>query len=70
VYGFSDSALEEKAIGMLPGTIGEAVDELERDSVLVGTLGEQLADFLIQAKRKEWKTFLTQVTPWEVERYL
>ena len=70
VYGFSDEKLEKMKIATLPSTIGEAVDELGKDDVLRETLGKGLANHFIQAKRQEWKEFLMQVTPWEVERYL
>ncbi len=70
VYGFSDEKLEEMAIATLPKSIDEAVDELEGDEVMRGMLGKQLVDHFIQAKRQEWKEFLMQVTPLEVERYL
>lgn len=70
VYGFSDEKLKEMEIATLPITIGEAMNELEKDDVLRGTLGNDLANHFIQAKRNEWKEFLRQVTPWELERYL
>ncbi len=70
VFGFSDETLKERSIGTLPGSIGEAVTELEKDDVLQSTLGLDLARHFIQARRQEWKEFLTQVTSWEVQRYL
>lgn len=70
VYGFSDEKLGEMEIAVLPKTIGEAVNELENDDVLKGLLGIHLTKHFIGAKRQEWKSFLMQVTPWEVERYL
>ena len=70
VYGFSDETLHEMNIDTLPETIGEAVDELEKNEVLCETLGKELTEHFIQAKRQEWHEFLMQVTPWEIERYL
>ena len=70
VYGFSDEKLDEMHIATLPTTIGEAVDELEKDEVLRNTMGDDLTNHFIQAKRQEWREFLMQVTNWEVERYL
>ena len=69
VYGFSDEKLAEKNIQTLPGSIREAVGELEEDYILREMLGYDLTEHLIQAKRQEWVAFLTQVTPWEIERY-
>jgi len=70
VYGFSNGKLEELKIDMLPDSIHEAVNALEKNAVLKEMLGKDLADHFIQAKRQEWREFLLQVTPWEVARYL
>jgi len=70
VYGFSDEKLIEKQISILPQNIHEAVGALEQDGILREMLGYELTEHIIQAKRQEWKDFLLEVTPWEVERYL
>ena len=70
VYGFSNDKLKEMNIDTLPTTIVEAVAELENDEILQQTLGDDLLNHFINAKKQEWKEFLMQVTPWEVERYL
>lgn len=70
VYGFSDDKLKEMDIATLPMNIGDAVNALENDDVLRKTLGDDLTDHFIHAKRQEWREFLLQVTPWEVEKYL
>ncbi len=70
VYGFSDEKLTRMNIATLPASIGEAVAELEKDEVLKKALGRDLSDHIVEAKRKEWKEFLMQVTPWETSRYL
>ena len=70
VFDFSHSMLKEKDISVLPSNIGDAVDELEQDAVLCEMLGKGLTSHFIQAKRQEWREFLMQVTPWEIERYL
>jgi glutamine synthetase len=70
VYGFSDERLQEMDIGTLPSSVYEAVQELKKDKIIQSTLGEELTNHFIHAKCQEWKDFLMQVTPWEVERYL
>jgi glutamine synthetase len=70
VYGFSNEKLDEMGIATLPTTIHEAVKELEKDEVLRTTLGKELTNHFVQAKMQEWREFLMQVTPWEVDRYL
>ena len=70
VYGFSDEKLIEMKIDMLPGSVENAVKELEHNEVISSTLGKNLAAHFIESRRQEWKEFLMQVTPWEVKRYL
>ena len=60
----------EKGIRELPGTLGEALDELERDDVIRDALGDHIFDVYVDAKRSEWDEYRTQVSDWEVERYL
>ena len=54
----------------LPGTLGEALDELEKDDVIREALGDHVFSHFIDAKRDEWDEYRTQVSDWEVERYL
>ncbi len=70
VYGFNESDLLERSIGVLPGTLAEALDELEKDLVVQGALGPAIAGALLRARRAEWDAYRIQVTPWELERYL
>jgi glutamine synthetase len=54
----------------LPHDLNEALDELEKDDVITGALGEHVARHFVQAKREEWREYITQVTSWELENYL
>ena len=57
-------------IGDLPRDLHEALDELEKDRVILDALGEHIAGRFIEAKRAEWQEYITQVSEWEVRRYL
>jgi glutamine synthetase len=70
VYHFSEADLRERAIGTLPGTLAEALDEFERDDVVKAALGPAIAEALLRARRAEWDEYRIQVTPWELGRYL
>jgi glutamine synthetase len=70
VYEFGDEQLYEKHIESLPGSLFEALRELERDEVLRDTLGEHLYEAFMRAKTTEWDQYRTQVTPWEIDQYL
>ncbi|OGT94943.1 MAG: type I glutamate--ammonia ligase [Gemmatimonadetes bacterium RIFCSPLOWO2_02_FULL_71_11] len=54
----------------LPRDVHEALDELERDKVILDALGEHIASRFIEAKRAEWQEYIAQVSEWEVRRYL
>ena len=54
----------------LPASLGEALDELERDQVIQDALGPHIFERYLEAKRREYDEYRLQVTPWELERYL
>jgi glutamine synthetase len=54
----------------LPHDLNEALNELEKDEVITGALGDHVARHFVQAKREEWREYITQVTSWELENYL
>ena len=70
VYHFDDLRLQELNISQLPGSLGEAIRELEEDDVLLEALGEHSSRLFIEAKRSEWDEYRMQVTEWELDRYL
>jgi len=54
----------------LPGSLLEALLELEADPVIKEALGEHVYYKFVQLKRKEWEEFNLQVTSWELEKYM
>lgn len=54
----------------LPHDLNEACDELERDDVVRAALGAHVTARYLAAKRREWRDYITQVTQWELDRYL
>jgi glutamine synthetase len=70
VYDFDDARLRELNIATLPGTLKEAIDELEKDKLLQQALGEHAYQAFVRAKKAEWDEYRIQVTDWEINRYL
>ena len=70
IFSMSAKEKEELGISHLPGTLIDALEELEKDKVLQGALGTHLYENFITLKRKEWEEFCIQVTDWEIEKYL
>ena len=57
-------------IEMLPGSLLDALHELENDSVITGALGNNLMDTFLHARLSEWEEYRIHVTDWELNRYL
>jgi glutamine synthetase len=70
LYAMSPERIREHGIKELPGTLGEALDALEADEVIGAALGEHVLTHYVDAKRDEWDEYRTQVSQWEVDRYL
>ena len=54
----------------LPHDLNEACDEFEKDDVMGAALGPHITTHFLAAKRQEWREYITQVSPWELENYL
>jgi len=70
LFEMDATRIAEKGIKELPGTLGDALDELEADDVIRDALGEHVFSHYVEAKRAEWDEYRTQVSDWEVDRYL
>jgi glutamine synthetase len=54
----------------LPTDLNEALDEMEKSSLVTEVLGEHVTRHFLAAKRQEWRDYITQVSRWELENYL
>ncbi len=70
IYHLELADREERGIETLPATLGEALEALERDEVILEALGKPITEVFMRARRAEWEEYRIQVTPWELERYL
>ena len=69
MYAMSLQEMAEKNIRVLPQSLTEALDELERDEVVQSGLGAIYPEFL-RLKRIEWNDYHRHVSEWEIDRYL
>ena len=53
----------------LPRDLDQAVEFLEKDSVVQEALGRYLCRQYLRAKRAEWREYISFVHPWERDRY-
>jgi glutamine synthetase len=70
LYEFDAAMLARHNVQMLPGSLREALDELERDDLVRDTLGPHVYERFIEAKRLEWEDYRLRVSSWEIDRYL
>ncbi|WOC13677.1 glutamine synthetase family protein [Gordonia sp. MP11Mi] len=63
---------ERRAMGYreLPGSLADALTEMEKSELVAETLGEHVFDYFLRNKWAEWAAYRGRVTPFELERYL
>ncbi len=69
---WSLTAAERRAMGYreLPGSLNEALQEMEKSELVAEALGEHVFDFFLRNKRREWEQYRSEVTPFELREYL
>lgn len=70
VFEWTAEERESRGVGVLPSTLEEALDELAKDDVVRGALGEHIYGVYDRAKRAEWEQYRLHVSNWELQRYL
>jgi len=63
---------QRRAIGVepLPTSLSEALDVMEGSDLVRETLGDHIFEWFLRNKRAEWSDFQSQVTQFELDRYL
>nr|VDG63189.1 glutamine synthetase [Streptococcus thermophilus] len=69
---FSLTHRERRAMGYkdLPGSLDEALRELEKSEFMAEVLGEQVFEFFLRSKWDEWHQYEDQITQWELQTNL
>ncbi|MDZ7687795.1 MAG: type I glutamate--ammonia ligase [Halobacteriales archaeon] len=70
IYEFTEEDRKERGIDVLPTNLGEAIEELEKDEVILEGLGPHVGPKFIEAKNEEFDDYLVDVSEWEIDRYL
>ena len=70
IFALSEEEKKKLGIEAIPGTLIQAVNELEKDELIRDVLGRHVSTKYIEAKKKEWENYASQVTDWEVNQYL
>ena len=63
-------AKERRKLGVkeLPGSLAEALTELEKDTLLTAALGEMTYEAFMRAKWEEWDQYRLRVSDYEIEK--
>ena len=70
IFRMTDEEKEASGIEEIPGTLIEAVYNMEADDFIKDVIGEHAYRKYIKAKKEEWFRYRMQVTDWEVNEYL
>jgi glutamine synthetase len=70
VYEMTEEERVKRGIGTLPPNLLEAILLTEKSDLVRKTLGEHLFSAFIRNKKIEWDYYRTQVTEYEIKRYL
>lgn len=70
LFLFSSNEIKQRKIKSLPRNMFTALEEFEKSYVSKVALGDYIYEKFYETKRKEWKEYRKQVTPWEIKKYL
>jgi glutamine synthetase len=70
IYHLSASERDRLGIQELPGSLHEAVTEVEKSALVREALGDHIFDKFLENKQIEWDRFRMHVSAYEIQRYL
>jgi glutamine synthetase len=69
LYQMTEEMRMAEGIGVLPGSLAEAIEEMERSELVAEALGEHVFEWFIRNKRAEWRDYKTHITQFELDHY-
>ncbi len=70
VYNMSEQERARRGIGILPGSLWEAIQLTEKSELVRKALGDHVFNAFIKNRKIEWDSYRVQVTDYELKRYL
>ena len=70
IYEMDEAARVREGITSLPGSLFEAIQEMEKSELMRETLGNHIYNKVIENKKIEWDRFRTHVSDYELNQYL
>src|SRR5690606_27133342 len=69
LYELTPKQRAEYGVEALPTSLSDALDEMERSTLVQEALGDHIFEWFLRNKRSEWRDYQRQVTPFELQRY-
>jgi glutamine synthetase len=70
IFEFTDETAAARGITTVAKSLMEALDELQKDTVIREALGDYCVEKIVEAKTAEWDSYRMSVSQWELNRYL
>ncbi|RLF28668.1 MAG: glutamine synthetase [Thermoplasmata archaeon] len=70
IYSLTPKEREKLGIDDLPANLGHALSYMSESNLVQETLGDHIYNNFLHVKQKEWEEYRTQITKWEIEKYL
>ncbi len=70
IFDMDEEERKQNGIDSLPGSLKEAIGELQKDELICDALGSHVLTQYVKGKEKEWDDFRTSVSEWEVSKYI
>jgi glutamine synthetase len=70
IYHMDENEKDALRIESMPGSLLEAVYELDKNQLIKDALGAHIYEKFRENKMKEWQEYNIQVSPWEISQYL
>lgn len=70
IFEFTDEQAKKRGITWVSENLYVALQELQKNELIRGVLGEHVFQSYYQAKMVDWDEFRTCVTEWELDKYL
>lgn len=70
IYEMTEEECLKNNIDILPSNLKEALEELKKDDLIKGVLGEHALNCFIKIKENEWKDYTMSVSDWELKQYI
>ncbi len=70
IFAMDNATRAAQGIDNLPGSLEEALKEMQKDTLVTDTLGEHITENYIEGKMEEWDEYRTRVSNWERDKYI